>query len=139
MLKKYLVSTLAYFILTMALAYPWHLIWFHDLYLELGAVTRPEPIVPFGMLAIFIQGFIMAYFYSFYYRGGQPIIQGIKFGLIYGLVIYSVMGFATVAKFNINPISTFLIYHTIFQLLQFIVTGAAIGLIFGRNPAFQEK
>lgn len=133
MIQKYIFATIAYFVLTMALAYPWHLIWFHELYLELGAFTRPETIVPFGMLAILIQGFIMAYFYSFYYRGGHPVVQGIKFGLIFGLVIYSVMAFTTVAKFDINPITTFLLYHSVFQLLQFVITGAAIGLIFGRD------
>ncbi len=133
MMQKYIISTLAYFVLTMSIAYPWHLIWFHDIYLELGAFTRPEPIIAFGMLSISIQGFIMAYLYSFFYRDGHPVIEGIKFGLIYGLVIYTVMAFTTVAKFDINPISTFLLYHTIFQLIQFIVTGAAMGLIFGRD------
>ena len=133
MIQKYIISTIAYFILTMSIAYPWHLIWFHDVYLELGAFTRPEPIIAFGMLSIVIQGFIMAYLYSRYYRGGHPVTEGIKFSLIYGLVIYTVMAFTTVAKFDINPISTFLLYHTIFQLIQFIVTGAAMGLIFGRD------
>ena len=133
MIQKYIISTIAYFVLTMAIAYPWHLIWFHDLYLELGAFTRAEPIIAFGMLSITIQGFIMAYLYSRYYRGGHPVVEGIKFGLIFGLVIYTVMAFTTVAKFDINPIATFLLYHTIFQLIQFIVTGAAMGLIFGRD------
>ena len=133
MIQKYIISTITYFILTMSIAYPWHLIWFHDVYLELGAFTRPEPIIAFGMLSIVIQGFIMAYLYSRYYRGGHPVAEGIKFGLIYGLVIYTVMAFTTVAKFDINPISTFLLYHSIFQLIQFIVTGAAMGLIFGRD------
>jgi len=44
------------------------------------------------------------------------------------------MGFTTAAKIRIEPISTFLAYHTVFQLIQFIVTGAALGLIYGRTP-----
>ncbi len=130
---KILISTLAYFVLTMAIAYPWHLIWFHDLYLELGAFTRPEPIIAFGMLSISIQGFLMAYLYSLCYRGGHPVVEGIKFGLIFGLIVYTVMAFTTLAKFDINPISTFLLYHTVFQTIQFVVTGAAMGMIFGRD------
>lgn len=117
----------------MAIAFPWHMIWFHELYQNIGAVTRPEPIIPLGMLAMLIQGVVIAYLYPFWYRGGNPVFQGIKFNFIVGLLVYSVMGFATVAKTNINPVSTFLIYHTIFQFIQFSVTGAALGLIYGKK------
>lgn len=131
-IKKFVFATISFFVLTMATAYPWHLIWFHDLYLEMGAFTRPEPIVPLGMLAVATQGVVIAYLYPFFYRDGNPILQGIRFSLIIGLVVYSVMGFAMVAKIDINPISTFLIYGIIFQFIQFFITGTALGLIYGR-------
>lgn len=132
-MKKFTLATIFYFILTMPWAYSWHVIWFHELYGELGAFTRSAPIMPLGIAAVLIQGAVIAYLYPFYYRGGHPIIQGIKFSLIIGLMVYTVMGFATAAKIEIEPISTFLAYHTIFQLIQFIVTGAALGLIYGRS------
>lgn len=131
--KKITLATISYVVLSMAIAFPWHLIWFHDLYLKIGAVTRPEPIIPLGMLSMLIQGVVIAYIYPFWYRGGNPIVQGVKFSLIVGLLVYTVMGFATAAKMNIEPVSTFLIYHTIFQFLQFTITGAALGLIYGRK------
>ena len=132
-MRKIVLATLSYVVLSFLIAYPWHLVWFHDVYVEMGAMTREEPIVPLGVLAMIIQGVVIAYLYSFYYRGGPPVIEGIKFSLIAGLLIYTVMGFATVAKFQIEPVSTFLTYHTIFQAIQFIVTGTALGLIFGRK------
>jgi len=132
-LKKMILATISYVTLTMVVAYPWHIILFHDLYVSMGAVTRSEPIVPFGMLAMVIQGFIIAYLYPFYYRDGNPIVQGIKFSLIMGTIVYSIMGFATVAKIDINPISTFLIYGFVFQVIQFVLTGVALGLIYGKN------
>lgn len=131
-IKKFVFATISFFVLTMATAYPWHLIWFHDLYLEIGAFTRPEPIVLLGMLAVATQGAVIAYLYPFFYRDGNPILQGIRFSLIIGLVVYSVMGFAMAAKIDINPISTFLIYGIIFQFIQFFITGTALGLIYGR-------
>jgi len=115
----------------MAVAYPWHMVWLHDLYEGMGAFTRPEPIIPLGMLAMITQGIVIAYLYPCYYKGGNPILQGIKFSLIIGAVVYSVMGFAMAAKIDINPISTFLFYSVIFQLIQFVLTGAALGFIFG--------
>lgn len=133
MFKKFIIATISYVVLSLAIAYPWHLVWFHDLYVEMGAFTREQPIVVLGVLAMFIQGAVIAYFYPFWYRGGNPVWAGIRYSLIIGLLIYTVMGFATVAKFNIVPVYTFLAYHTSFQLLQFTTTGAALGLIFGRN------
>lgn len=137
-MKKFLLAVLSYFVLTMLWAYPWHIMWFHDLYQELGAITREPPIIPFGMAAIVIQGIVIAYLYPFYYHGGHPVVQGIKFSLIIGLMVYTVMGFATAAKFQIEPASTFLIYHTIFQFIQFVLTGAALGLIYGREPSSSQ-
>ncbi len=133
MLKKYILAISSYVVLSFALAYPWHLVWFHDLYIQMGAFTRAEPIVPLGVLSMVVQGAVIAYFYPFWYRGGHPVWAGIRYSLAIGLLIYTVMGFATVAKFNINPISTFLFYHTGFQFLQFTISGAALGLIFGRK------
>jgi len=131
-INKIILASVSYLVLTLAIAYPWHMIWFHDLYAGMGAYTRPEPSVPLGMLAMITQGIVIAYLYPYYYKGGNPIIQGIKFSLIMGVVVYSVMGFAMAAKIDINPISTFLFYSVIFQLIQFVLTGAVLGLIYGK-------
>jgi len=131
-MKKFILATLSFFILTMPWAFLWHVIWFHEIYAQLGAFTRSEPIMPLGMASVLIQGAVIAYLYPFYYRGGHPIVQGIKFSLIIGLMVYTMMGFTTAAKMVIEPVSTFLVYVTIYQLVQFIVTGSALGLIYGR-------
>ena len=114
----------------MALAYPWHLVWFHDLYVKLGAFTRPEPIIPLGVLSVLIQGAVLSCFYPRFYRGGNPFVKGIQYSLALGLLVYTCMGFSTAAKFDINPVSTFLLYHTVFQTLQFVIFGVALGFIF---------
>ena len=129
---KITLATISYVVITMAVAYPWHMIWFHDVYMGMGVYTRAQPSIPLGMLSMFVQGVVIAYLYPFYYRDGNPIVQGIKFSLIMGAVVYSVMGFAMAAKIDINPISTFLIYSLIFQLIQFVITGSALGLIYGK-------
>ncbi|WP_395377567.1 hypothetical protein [Marinicella sp. W31] len=132
-MKKLILATLSYFVLTMMMAYPWHMVWFHDLYQEMGAFQRAEPIMVLGMSAVIIQGLVIAYLYPFFYKGGQPVVQGIKFSWLMGLMVYTVMVFATAAKFSIAPVSTFLIYGTAFSFLQFTVTGVALGLIYGQH------
>lgn len=112
-----------------------NLIWFHDLYATWGAFTRTEPIIPLGIAAILIQGLVIGYLFPYYYKEqGNPILQGIKFNLIIGLMTYTAMGFATAAKFDINPIAPFLTYHTVFQAIQFTLTGATLGFTFKEAP-----
>jgi hypothetical protein len=122
----------------MMIAYPWHMVWFHDLYTGVGAYTRPEPDVLLGMLSMLVQGSVLAYLYPYYYRGGSSILNGVKFSLLIGVVIYSVMGFAMAAKVDINPISTYLYLNAIFQVIQFVMTGCALGFIY-RNLANRRQ
>ncbi len=124
-------SMVSYFVLTMVLAYPWHMVLFHDVYLELGAFTRGQPIMIFGMLAIILQGWVIAFMFPHYYKSqsGNPIFIGIKYSLIMGIMVYTVMVFATAAKFLIEPVMTFVAYGTAFLVIQFVITGAALGWI----------
>lgn len=134
MSRSFLLSVTAYFVVTMAVAYPWHMLLFHERYLALGAFTRGGPIMPFGILAVILQGLVFAYFYPLFYRhvgGGAPLMRGIQFGLFLGMTVWSVMVFATAAKFEIEPVADFVMLATIFQVIQFTLVGAAIGLICG--------
>lgn len=129
--KKLFIFVATYFVLSMAWAYPWHMVFFHDLYVKMGAFQRAEPIMVLGISAILIQGIVIGYLYPFYMRSKGPGIKsGIQFNLIIGLMTYTAMGFATAAKFSIEPVGQFLIYHTVFQLIQFSLTGTALGLIY---------
>lgn len=129
--KKLVSFVIAYFIITMAWAYPWHMVFFHDLYVEWGAFQRAQPIMLLGIAAILIQGIVIGYLYPYYKQNeNNPLLNGVKFNLIIGLMTYTAMGFATAAKFQIEPVSQFLIYHTIFQLIQFTLTGIALGFIY---------
>jgi len=132
-MKKLTLFLVAYFIITMIWALLWHIVWFHELYVSWGAMTRGDPIIPLGMAAIIIQGLVIGYLFPYYGAGDRPILRGIKFNLIIGLMTYTAMGFATAAKFAIEPIGTFLVYHTVFQIIQFTLTGAALGWIYRNN------
>lgn len=129
-MKRLLLSTLSYFVITMIWAMLWHLVLFHELYIKWGAFTRGEPIMPLGIAAVIIQAVVIAYLYPFFIREkGSSILEGVKFSLIIGLMVYTAMGFATAAKFKIEPVFDFLAYHTVFQFVQFALTGAVLGWI----------
>jgi len=116
----------------MAIAMPWHFVWFKDLYHQLGIYTRETPIIPLGLLSMFIQGVVLAYLYPRFYKGGNPIAQGIKYGVIMGVYLFSVSTLANAAKIQVTSISHFLFIQAAFHSVQFIVAGALMGLVFGR-------
>ena len=72
----FLLAVTGYVVASFALAAPWHLVWFHDKYVALGAFTRGDPIMPFGVLAMALQGMVFAYFDPLLYQhqgGRHPI------------------------------------------------------------------
>jgi len=122
---------------TMIVAYPWHMLLFHEKYVAMGAFTREKPIMVFGMLAIILQGIVFSYFYPIfqnYKGGGHPVVRGIEFSLFMGIIIWTVMVFTTAAKFNIGPVLDFVVLGTVFQFIQFVLVGIVIGLIYGKSP-----
>ena len=132
-IKKLILATISFVALSLPIAMIWHMVLFHEQYAAFGAFTRAEPIVPLGMLSMVMQGVVIAYLYPFYNRGGNPIKQGVKFSLLMGVMIYTMMGFSAAAKTVIEPVPEFLIYVTAYCLIQFTITGSALGLIYGRT------
>ncbi|MBI2513379.1 MAG: DUF1761 domain-containing protein [Opitutae bacterium] len=132
MLLKYLYAALAYTGVTFALAAPWHFVLFPDLYHSFRLYNRAEPIVPLGLLSMLIQGVVLALLYPRWYRGGSPLAEGVKFGLLLGLFLFSVSTLANAAKIEVTGLGRFVGVQAIFHFLQFALAGAAIGLVFGR-------
>lgn len=131
MYKRMGLFLLCYFVITIAWAYPWHMVFFHDLYVSWGAFQREEPIMQFGIMAIVLQGLVIGYLYEqMPVKSGNVYFNAIRFNLIIGVMTYTAMGFATAAKFQIEPATTFLLYHTVFQFIQFTLTGIALGFIY---------
>lgn len=130
--RNFVLSVVGYFITTMAIAYSWHMLLFHEQYVAMGAFTRGEPIMPLGMAAVFFQAIVFAYFFPLYLRHRSPgnvIRRGVEFSLFMGLTVYTVMVFATAAKFAIEPVSKFIVFGTAFQFLQFLLVGIVLGSI----------
>jgi hypothetical protein len=56
-----------------------------------------------------------------------------------GINVWTVMVFATAAKFKIEPVFDFILYGSAFQLLQFVSVGLSIGLIHKKLARVQEE
>jgi len=135
MSKKFYFSVLGYFVATMIPAVVWHLVLFKEKYHAMGAFTRDEPIMPMGMTAVILQGFIFAYFYPMYLKYKErpaSIGSGIKYSLLMGINVWTVMVFATGAKIFIEPVLDFILLGTVFQIIQFVFVGVSLGYVHKR-------
>ena len=134
MTRKYILATVVYAAVTMIHGFTWHFNFFHDVYAQLGIYNREHPIIPLGFASMVLQGLILAYLYPRFYRGGAPAKEGIRFGLIMGLLLFSVSTLANAAKIQVSSMSTWLEIQAAFHLIQFVLAGAGIGLVYGKTP-----
>lgn len=132
--RKFIYAALLYAAVTMIHGFTWHFSFFKEVYSGLGIYNREPPIIPLGFASMILQGVILAHLYPRYYRGGSPVGQGIKFGLVMGLFLFSVSTLANAANIQVSSMSTWLTVQTAFHLIQFVVVGAGIGLIYGKAP-----
>ncbi len=129
---RHALAPVAYIVVSFALAAPWHFVLFHDLYESFGLYNRAAPIIPLGLMSMLLQGVTLALLYRRWYRGGSPLAEGAKFGLLVGVVFYSIAALATAGKIQVSGLGSFLAVQAAFCLLQPLAGCAAIGLAFGR-------
>lgn len=134
MTKKILLAAFGYMIVTFALGASWHFAFFPKAYHEFGIYNRGDPIIPLGVLSMTVQGAVMALIYPRWYRGEAPLVAGLKFGLLMGLFLFSVSTLANLAKIQVNGIGSFILLQTGFHALQFGLSGAVFGWVYGRLP-----
>ena len=95
-------------------------------------VYRPKDemmkVMPYGMIAILIAIVVVAILYAKIHTVGGGIVSGIYLGALIGL--FSVCTFAVHNYINLNIGLTLTIYQSIAYFIQWVIVGAAIGLIY---------
>jgi hypothetical protein len=130
--KPFILATMAYLLLVFPLAAVWHMVAFKHIYDELGIFDREEPIVALGFLVILIQGLILSLAYPYFYREGKPAKEGLKFGLLAGLFLWSSQVIAAAAKHQVASLGTWFAIETTYFGIQFALVGLAMGMTYGR-------
>ncbi len=131
--KKFIFAAIAYVVVTFIIAAGWHLVLFKDIYDELAIFTRKEPLIPLGFASMVIQSLVLAYLYPVFSRGGSPVKEGLKFGLLIGTLMASIAVFAEAGKQQVSSLATWLIFESVYYLLQFGIAGVVMALIYGRR------
>ncbi len=131
--RSFWLGVAAYLVPTFPIAYAWHLVWLAPSYEALG-IYRPDPIIPFGLASMLIQGviFSLAYRRFFPARGGAVLRPGLIYGAGLAILSWSFTTLAVAAKNIMGSVPTYLVLETGFTVLQFVVVGPLIALAYRR-------
>jgi hypothetical protein len=119
MMKRYVVSVLAYLVPTFTLGYVWHLVLFQSYY-EALAIYRQDVIIPFGFLSILIQAAIFAWMYgkAFVGTGGSVLLRTLRYGGVCAALSWSFTTLAVSAKNVMASVPDYLLIETAFTIAQ---------------------
>jgi hypothetical protein len=109
-----------------------HAVLMNDLYLAHSAIMRPEPDanarLPLAFAVSLVGFFAFAYAYAKGYEGGRGIQEGLRFGVLIGVML---IAFVIVWDYMTYPLSrTFLFAMVIDYIVEFAIYGALVGLIY---------
>jgi archaellum biogenesis protein FlaJ (TadC family) len=85
-------------------------------------------VMPYGMFAILISIVVVAVLYAKLYPAGGGIVSGAYLGALIG--IFSVCTFVIHNYVNLNIGLALTLYQGIIYFIQWVIVGAAIGLIY---------
>lgn len=110
----------------------WHEVLFKDQYdAWVFGIERMELPVTYFMLTYFMRSTVFVYVYYMLYRGGSPLMKGLKFGFLMGMIT----GLAVTGYYGDFEIKSpdWVMLEFIFNLLRSIIAGIAIALIIGEK------
>lgn len=134
MSRKILLGTLGYTLVSFIVGVTWHFVFFKDLYHQLGAYSRQDPIIALGFSSMLVQGVILSFLFQYFHRGVRPVMEGIQFALIMGAFMFTTTTIAFAAKSEVSSMGAWFTVQTGFHLIQFLAAGVILGLVFGKKP-----
>lgn len=129
-IKKLIYAALAGGIAMWILAGVWHEFVMAAFYeAEAGATHEGTGVI---LLAYIILGFLMAYIYPMGYKGGKPVIEGLRFGILIG-ILWVFPHDLSMAGAHGESLS-YVFQNAAWHVVEQAAGGIIIGLIYGKNP-----
>jgi hypothetical protein len=126
----FIMAVVAYIIFNFAFAMIWNMVIFKKLYARLtSGISRENPIIPLGLLAIVVQAIALATLFSLFSTGSNPLTKGLMLGLLIGSYSIVYGAFVVPAKFKIKPVSQYAILELVYGILHFSVAGIIVAYI----------
>jgi len=87
-----------------------------------------KSVMPVGMAAMFVGMVVLTVLYAMLYQGGSGLAEGARFGALIG--VFAVCAFVVHNYVNLNIGGKLTLQQSVAYLVEWIVTGVVIGLIY---------
>jgi hypothetical protein len=96
-------------------------------------ILRIPPTAALALPQALVAGIAFATLFPFTNFKGSPVLRGLKFGLLIGLIMVPFVAFDLPARFVIPSVGTWILVQGILGILHFAFAGILIGLIYGKD------
>ena len=131
--KKFFLAALAGFVVQFLLGGLWHMVIMGSKYDELLAhVSRETPNMGFIAVGVLVLSILMAYMYPHGYKGGPPVKEGMKFGIIIGILWVIPLQLIFVGASN-YPLGV--VFLELWHVVEQAIGGIVIALVYGNEAS----
>jgi hypothetical protein len=134
--KKFIPAALVAFIVVFIFDYLWFGVIFREWWqTTMGGIvkTLPEnPNIPLHALGDLCFGLLLAWIYPVGYKGGSAMSEGIKFGLMMGLVLELP---ASIHMHDLFQSSGLLCFNIVHGILVGMIGGVCVAMMYNRKSA----
>ena len=130
--KKIILGTLAYFISSFVIQGLLGFA-FAGEYFSSVSIFRIPPFIFLALSQTIVAGIGFAILYPITNFKGTPVLRGLKFGLLIGLIMVPFVALDLPARFTIPSVGTWILVQGILGILHYASAGILIGLIYGRD------
>ena len=128
--KKLVMSAIAGFIVMFIISGLWYMVLMKGYYNDQFAdVYRPEFKMVWIVIGYLVWAFLMAYIYPIGYKGGPPVKEGLKFGILVGLISVLPIGLVLYGAHTVPLTGT--LVDAIYHVVEKGIGGIVIGVVYG--------
>jgi hypothetical protein len=134
--RKLLLAALVSFAAMFVLSGVWYMVIAEGFYRENFPMQR-EQVVPWIIaLGYLLLALLMSYAYPIGYKGGAPWAEGLRFGILIGLILGCAQGLIVYGWAEVAFVGV--LVDAIFAIVHLGVGGLLIGLVYGRSASSAE-
>ncbi len=130
--KKWFLSGLAGFAVMFSLSGLWYMVLMPGFYqTQSGGLMREQSNFLFIVLGYIVLAFLMSIIYRVGYKGGSPGKEGLRFGVLIGLVAWLPANLILHGVWN-NPLAAALV-DSVWHVVEQGIGGIVIALVYGKS------
>jgi len=128
--KKWFLAGLVGFVVMFILSGLWYMLIMDAFYREqVGALMREQYNFIFIVLGYLVMAFLMSYIYPIGYKGGSPAKEGLRFGVLIGLLVWLSSNLILYGAHNMTLSAT--LVDSGWHIVEEGIGGIVIALVYG--------